>query len=277
VVSGGVVVSAKPDVSVLMSTLTVDAWLTEAVESVLDQGDVDLEVILVLDGAKAEDEPAWMRDRRVRMIALRHRSGLANALSIASGHARGRFLARMDADDVSVPGRLSKTQQYLESSADVAVVGTSAELIDPEGRVVGELSSSAGDDVRRALVVKNRLVHSSVVMRRSVYEQVGGYNPRLPQMEDYDLWLRMALLGRVAVLPDLLLRYRVHGSQMSRKAAPRGQYVSEISRGQYKLGRALGAPAIGVIPSVLTWRAAQFARYFGVVKSGYDRAAGRGS
>ncbi|MGY1696304.1 glycosyltransferase [Geodermatophilus sp. SYSU D00814] len=256
----------------LMSTLTVDAWLTEAVDSVLLQQDVDLELILVLDGARAEGRATWMQDRRVRIISLPHRRGLANALSIAASGAHGRFLARMDSDDVSAPDRLSRTQEYLDSGADAAVVGTGAYLIDSDGRRIGELRSSAGDDVRRALVSRNRLVHSSVMMRRSAYEQVGGYNRRLVQMEDYDLWLRLGLVGRVAVLRDRLLSYRVHASQMSRGAGPRGEHVSQVSRGQYRLGRKLSLPTISVASSVLTWRAAQYARYLGVVRAGYDRA-----
>ncbi len=264
-----------PDISVLMSTVTVDEWLADAVESVLDQRDVSSEVIVVLDGAAVDDRPTWMRDPRVRTIALPKRSGLSNALCVAAGEAEGEFLARMDADDISLPGRLARTQHYLEADSDVCVVGTAADLIDRTGRIVGEMRPRSGDDVRRALVARNQLMHPSVTMRRSVYVAVGGYDPTLRQMEDYDLWLRMALVGRVAVLPDKLLQYRVHATQMSRSAAPYGSHVRSVSRGQYRLGRALGMSVPAVASSVLLWRAAQFARHTGLRRAGYDKAAVR--
>lgn len=262
-----------PEISVLMSTVTVDPWLTEAAQSILDQRDVDIELVLVLDGAEAETEPAWMRDGRVRIIQHARRTGLANALDVAAQASRGAYLARMDADDISAADRLWKSQQYLESNADVAVVGTSASLIDGGGRVIGESGTEAADDVRHALVLKNQLVHSSVMMRRDAYECAGGYNSRLLQMEDYDLWLRMATVGRVANLPDKLLLYRLHAQQMSRRAMPYGPHVRAISRGQYQLGRKLGMRQGRIGVAILAWRAAQFARYYGLTRPGYDAAA----
>ncbi|MGY1802944.1 glycosyltransferase [Blastococcus sp. SYSU D00922] len=264
---------AVPDVSVLMSTISVDRWLTEAAESILDQQDVDLELILVLDGARAEGQPAWIRDRRVKILVNPHRTGLSNALKAAAVAGKGQYFARMDADDVSAPARLSTLQNYLESNADASVVGTAASLIDSSGRVVGESLAPATHDARRALVVKNRLVHPSVMIRRSAYEKVGGYRRDLRQMEDYDLWLRMAMVGRVAVLPERLLLYRVHANQMSRGAAPHGAHVAAISRGQYRLGRALGMSVASVSAAIVRWRLAQYARYYGILEPGYDKAA----
>lgn len=269
-------VEGMTEISVLMSTLTVDRWLLDAIDSILQQDDVDFEVVLVLDGATIDEEPAWMQDRRVQVIPLPRRTGLASALGVAAQHATGEFYARMDADDISLPGRLSTSQEYLRSHPEVCALGTAVRLIDADSRVVGSFSPTAGDDVRGALVTKNQIVHPSVMMRRSAFKQVGGYDPKLRRVEDYDLWLRMAMVGPVAVLPDECLLYRVHPLQSSREIRPYGPDVAAISRGQYRLARALGMSVAHASCSVLVWRAAQFARSAGVTMSGHDRAALRG-
>ena len=263
------------DVAVVLSTISVDEWLHEAIKSVLSERSVRIELIIVLDGLPAEQASGvartWSLDDRVTCVPLQQRGGLAAALREGIASSSAPLIARLDADDVSLPGRFDRQKRYLDANPTAVVVGSGAYLIDETGREVGFNAPEFGPDVRRRLVRRNQIMHPSVMFRRSTYEMTSGYNARLTRMQDYDLWLRMALHGPIAVLDERLIRYRVHPSQASRSAKPTGDHVSAIVRGQRELASMLGTPTAIALVESNVWRAAQHLRYWGVVRPGYDR------
>lgn len=166
--------------------------------------------------------------------------------------------ARLDSDDLALPGRLAAQRAYLEENPDVVLVGTMADRIDSRGTVLGPFATRPGDRIRARLLDSNPLIHSSVMFRRSAYESAGGYDPKLRHMEDYDLWLRMARFGEATVLPDVLVAYRIHDRQITKNVAILGAPLAAATRWQLALGATLGIRALGVHRRRARWWVIQY-------------------
>jgi len=249
------------EVSVLIGTAKVDNWLDQAVWSVLQQSDVDLQVVVVHDGVLPNPLKPWTTDPRVEIIYQNERLGLAAALNSGLALARHELIARLDADDLCLPGRLASQAKKVNDQPDLVVVGGGAKYIDRLGHVIGTSRLAASEDVRRSLLVRNQLIHSSVMYRRSVLVGSGGYDVTLNQMEDYELWMRLAHFGRVARMPDLLVSYRRHDNQISNTANPREAHVAKILAARRALAKMLGVAPTFQMMRDAAWVAAQYHRH----------------
>ena len=220
-----------PAVSVLMAVFDGAAWIGAAVESVLGQTLGDLEVIVIDDGSTdaTADVLASFRDPRVR-IEQRARAGLTRSLNRALELARAPLLARLDADDVALPERLALQRRFLETHPEVGLLGTGAREVDPSGREVGIVRPPVDDEaIRRQLIRANPFVHSSVLMRRTVLDRVGRYDPSFPVAQDYELWMRLARVTRLANLPEpLVIRRLTPGRVTSVRDADRLQAEARV-------------------------------------------------
>ncbi|MGX5695902.1 glycosyltransferase [Agromyces soli] len=259
------------EVSVIIPTNRIDRWLDDAIESVLASRDVDATLILVLDGIRIDDSRRWTHDPRVRIIALPENVGQTTAMNIGVRASGTPYVARLDSDDLVVPDRLAVQADYLDQHPDCVAVGSAVTRIDENSHVTGEVTLPTGDDVRSTLLLSNTVAHSALLFRRTVFDQVDGYDEQLRQMEDYDLILRMAQLGPIANLPQPLIRYRVHSGQTSRGATPRGVHIAAVSRGRLDLARAIGASTTTTLAKLIAWRGLQFLRYHRFVKPGHER------
>jgi glycosyltransferase involved in cell wall biosynthesis len=206
-----------PAVSVLMSVHDGAPWVADAVASVLGQTDGDLELIVIDDGS-TDATPARLAavtDPRLR-VQRQDRTGLTRALNRALGLARGGLIARLDADDWALPERLARQRAFLAAHPDVGLLGTAAREVDAAGAPVREVRPPAGDAaLRRALIRANPFVHSSVMVRREVLAHAGGYDERLAVAQDYDLWMRLARLTRLANLDEVLVVRRLGPARVS--------------------------------------------------------------
>jgi glycosyltransferase involved in cell wall biosynthesis len=203
---------SAPAASVLLPVHDGERFLREALDSVLGQTLGAVEVIVVDDGSTdgTSEVLAEHPDPRLRVVQREH-EGLVAALGAAVGEATSPFLARMDADDVSLPERLERQVGFLEANPSVGVVGCGVEVVDEAGRTEGTIALPPGDlDLRRRLLLRNPFTHGSVVIRRSAFEQAGGYRPDYGANEDYDLWRRLARGWELAAVPEILYRYRRH-------------------------------------------------------------------
>jgi glycosyltransferase involved in cell wall biosynthesis len=206
-----------PAVSVLMGVWNGAPRVREAIESVLGQTLGDLELVVVDDGST--DATASILDSfddaRVR-VTRQPRGGLTSALRSALGLARAPLVARLDADDVALPERLERQRDFLERHPEVGLLGTAAREVDATGREVGVARPPTEDAaLRGALIRHNPFVHSSMMMRRSALEQAGGYDPSFPVAQDYDLWMRMSRVTRMANLPEALVIRRLLPGRIS--------------------------------------------------------------
>ena len=212
-------VGSRPAVSVVMPVFNSGDTLAAAIESIRAQAFINWELLVLDDGSSDQSleiaESAASVDDRVKSIPLNH-SGLINTLNHGLELAAAELVARMDADDISLPLRLEKQVAFLRDYPQVAVVGGAAELFHNHGEIQQLIRHpTEPSDVAAAMEKNSSLVHPSVMIRREVVLSLGGYRKPFLAAEDYDLWLRIMGGYQIANLPDVILRYRIGGSQES--------------------------------------------------------------
>ncbi len=194
-------------------------FLSEAVESILEQTFEDLELIVVDDGSTdgtAELLDNYRQSDSRVLIHRRHHRGLVASLNEGCSLARGRYVAIMHADDVAFTERLERQVEYLAAHAHLAVLGTGHTLIDADGVHQGEASyPTTTDEIARRLVSKNCIAHPTVMFRKATIDRVGTYRAAFFPCEDYDLWLRVSETFPLANLQEALLAYRLHEGNVS--------------------------------------------------------------
>jgi glycosyltransferase involved in cell wall biosynthesis len=215
-----------PPISVLLPCHNAAATVDETLASLVEQTEPDMEIVAVDDGstdATVSRLVEWReRDPRIRIVQRQH-EGVVAALTAAASLARGTFLARMDADDVSAPRRMERQRAYLERHTEVAACGTLVRYF-PRSSVRGGArryerwinSVVTPDQMERDLFVECPIPHPSLVVRRSAFEEVRGYRDA-GWPEDYDLLLRLWQAGHVfGKVPEVLLHWREDPHRLSR-------------------------------------------------------------
>ena len=230
--------NAMPAVTVLMPVYNAAAHLCEAVDSILSQTFADFELLVIDDGST--DETAALlqryRDPRIRLQRNAENRGLVATLNGALALARGRYVARMDADDVSLPSRLQEQWAYLEAHPEVDGVSAGYETVDAQGRRLrvdyGLLRPVGPTLLRWSLHFGSFFCHPACMLRREVFTSTGGYDPDFAHAEDYELWLRATTRFRLDNLPRVLLRLRVHRENVSEthRAAQKRNASRALSR-----------------------------------------------
>lgn len=210
---------SSPTVSVVMSVFNGQAFLAEAIESILNQAFRDFEFLIVDDGS-TDATPEILstytkQDRRIRIV--RHENkGRAVSLNIGIGLSKSLYVARMDADDISLPNRLKEQFEFMERHPAVGLLSGSYERINAEGRLLDTVRLLPTDEeIKLAMLVNNPMCHPAAMMRRDVAIACGGYRKAFLDADDYDLWLRMSELSQLANLEQPILQYRVHSKQVS--------------------------------------------------------------
>lgn len=210
---------ASPSVTVLMAVCNSSAYLREAIDSVLVQTFFSFEFLIVDDGST---DSTWAiiqtyTDPRIRTIRLDANVGLVAALNVGLENARASLIARMDGDDVCEPARLERQFAFMRDHDEVVACGCACTTINGRGEEIGVLEYPEDDsDLRAALLDYNPICHPSVMFRAGAVAGIGGYRDLGGRYaQDYDLFLRLSEVGRLANLPDKLLRYRYHSDQVT--------------------------------------------------------------
>jgi len=209
-----------PRVSVVMGVNRADPFLRSAVDSILKQTFTDFEFLIVIDAKcpalGSEILDVCGHDPRVRTLEAPSLGGLAYALNMGIGEARGEFVARMDGDDISRLDRLEEQVRYLEQNQDVAVVGCRAQLIDEESAKVTRSYPyfRSNEEIRKVLPFRNPLLHPALTFRKSALLAVGGYKYGHTS-EDHEMFIRMARNPKIKFhnLDKELYEYRRHNAQ----------------------------------------------------------------
>ncbi len=202
-----------------MAVYNGERFLREAVESVLGQTLMDIELIVIDDGstdATAEilDEYA-AADLRV-VVETRANAGRAAARNRGFELARGPLVAVLDADDIALPERLEVQRMFLEAHRRVGGVGGAVAFVDEEGRTFAEWRYPlSNDEISRAFESGTPLAHSAAMIRAAAFDAAGGYRSVFAVSEDLDLWLRLSGVQELANVPELVLSYRFHSDQAS--------------------------------------------------------------
>jgi glycosyltransferase involved in cell wall biosynthesis len=213
----------NPKISVLMSVHNGEAFLKEAIGSILNQSFTDFEFILIndssTDSSKQIIESSY--DPRIVLINNETNLGLTKSLNIGLSKASGMYIARMDADDVSSPDRFQKQYDYMEANPNTWVVGSSINIMNDEGYVVKKNEyPESFEEILGTVFFKNPIVHSTAFFRREEILKIGGYNNDYKKSQDYELWLRIIKnKGVLANLPEALVNFRVHSSSITQSSA----------------------------------------------------------
>ena len=202
-----------PLVTVLMPVFNCEAYVGEAIESILNQSFRDFEFIVINDGSTDRSGDILARyermDERVKVYHQENR-GIISSLNRGCDLARGRYIARMDADDISLAERLAKQVRYMEAHPEIGVLGTWIEYVDENGSSQGNWCMPTMPAlIDWSLFFGSCLAHPSVMMRREVVERLGFYHQVVLQAEDYDLWVRASVVTKLANVPEILLRRRL--------------------------------------------------------------------
>ncbi len=226
--------TSAPAVSLIMAVRDGQRWLSEAINSILDQTFSDFELLIIDDGSVDGTHDILVqyraKDARVRVIRQESR-GLVDALNRGLALAAAPLTARLDADDVALPQRLQRQVEYFQAHPSVALLGAWAQEIDEESRTQRRhRRPPSGPTLRAMLAQRNPFIHSSVMFRTAVARDLGGYRPAFAAAEDYDLWLRMSEIAGIEILPEVLVQYRLHRGSVTETTALRQIFSARLAR-----------------------------------------------
>lgn len=227
---------AVPKVSVLMAVYNAERYLAAALESILGQTFTDFEFIVVDDGSNDESARILAKygaaDRRLRIIPNEANSGLAYSLNKGIDFARGAYIARMDADDISLPTRLAAQVAFLDAHPDCCLCGGALMTFSTEGAGVLWQPPLAHDDILSSMIFESVIYHPTVMMRGETLNRYGlRYAENFRVAQDYELWIRLAEVGKLANLPEVLLHYRLHvGSASSHHGQEQIKAANHVRR-----------------------------------------------
>jgi glycosyltransferase involved in cell wall biosynthesis len=210
-------------ISVLMPAHNASRFLPEAIESVLVQTHRDFEFLIIDDGSTDDTlriaRSFAMRDNRIRIIDHEN-IGMGASLNHAMREAKGKWIARIDADDRMVPNRLERQLIFLQDHPNLAVASSLVHYIDETGSIIGQNASRFTTREGVAEAVVNHwpigFHHPAAIFRKDIIEKIGGYRPQFWPADDMDLWNRVVEAEyEVLVQPEYLTKYRIHGSSVT--------------------------------------------------------------
>lgn len=218
-----------PRVSVVMPSFQHEQFVGDSIGSVLSQSFSDLELIVVDDGSVDNSRAviSGISDSRLKPVFLEQNLGASEATNIGIRRAAGEFVAICNSDDVWEPNKLLAQIQFLDEHSNVSAVFSDVKWIDQTGVQISAESLPSFSDIfsqrnrsrfawQRMLVENgNCLCHPSVLVRKSVYDEVGLYNNYLRQLPDYEMWLRVLQKFDIHVMKDRLIQFRIHTGNTS--------------------------------------------------------------
>jgi glycosyltransferase involved in cell wall biosynthesis len=233
---------SKPLVSVLMIAYNAENFISEAIESILNQTFSDFEFI-ILDDHSTDNSYEVIneyakKDNRILVLHNEKNLGIAESRTKCIKYAKGKYIAIADADDISFPTRFEKQLEYLEKHKDCGVVGSFIELFNSEtGKIIG-FRKYHEDDVRlrKRIFIYSPIAQPASMIRKEVFDDIGFYNPEYPPVEDLDIWFRLGTKYKFANIPEVLIKYRVHQNSATIKNMHRVKKLTLQIRQKYKNG-----------------------------------------
>jgi len=200
--------------SVVMSVHNNASTLKQAIDSLLHQTFKNFQLIILNDASTDESTTILTKsaldDKRIKIITNKAQLGLTKSLNKALKQVKTKYIARMDADDISLPRRLEKQLDFLEKHSDIMFIGTAAYLINDQEKQIGLKRFPSDNKTLRHLILRYcPFIHPTWMFRRSILREIGDYNENFPFAQDYEFVLRLMSKYQVANLPQPLLRYRV--------------------------------------------------------------------
>lgn len=210
-------ISNHPRITVLMPVYNCELYIKEAIDSILNQTFSDFEFIIIDDASTDETLPIIRSydDNRIKLIEKPLNTGYTNSLNYGLSIAKGEYIARMDGDDISFPERFEKQINFLDKNLDVVVCGSFFKIIETD-KIYAVCENH--EEIKLAMLQECPIGHPTVMMRKEIFQKYDLiYDVSKEPAEDYDLWTRLSVLGKLHNLQEVLLNYRMHNSQVSKK------------------------------------------------------------
>ena len=237
-----------PQLSVIIPCYNGELFISQAIQSVLDQTYQDFEIVITNDGSTdgSLNRIETFDDSRIRLYSFDRNRGVAAATNNCVRHARGKYVAILDADNVFLPSKLAAQVEFLEDHPEIGAVFSWVELIDDnaeklEGtphlyQTLFEQPNRTRQEWLNYFFYRNNcLCHPSAMIRKECYDAVGYYDTRLSQLLDFDLWIRLCAQYEIFILPERLLKFRIHDDDSNLS----GQNLSSQSRHDWQASQVL--------------------------------------
>lgn len=213
-----------PLVSVLMPAYNAEKYIIEAIESILKQSFTDFELIIINDCSQDSTSQLLtnyaLKDSRIVIINNDRNLGVSDSLNKGLEIAQGKYIARMDADDIADKKRFEVQVAYMDAHPDTVLCGSSIEFINESGKALGYRNYPTGNDVlKKQLPISNPFAHPTVLINRSLLNNFKlKYSKDYPRCEDYHLWFQIAQFGKFHNCSEPLLKYRLNPSALKSTA-----------------------------------------------------------
>ncbi|MFH7004525.1 glycosyltransferase family 2 protein [Flavobacterium bizetiae] len=214
-------INKMPLVTVILPCYNAALYVEEAVRSIMYQTYSNLEILLIddcsTDGTSAILLSLEKEDKRIRIIRNEQNLRLVKTLNKGIDEAKGEFIARMDADDISLPERIEKQVEFMLLHPEVDLCGTNYSIIDGRGNKIQDSVTIplTSKEIAVALLFTCPIGHPTVLFKKEKIQSIGKYDEQMINIEDYELWLRVSSSGLIVNLPESLLKYRWHGENIS--------------------------------------------------------------
>jgi glycosyltransferase involved in cell wall biosynthesis len=210
----------QPLVSVILPVYNAERFTRPAIESILNQTYQNLELIIVndcsIDSSLEILNEYAQRDKRVNVESNALNLKLSKTLNRAIALSKGKYLARMDADDISLPTRIEKQVKALEENPDVVIIGCNMGIIDEYDKRIGYRKYYSTDqEIRKRMFYFSPFSHPAIMIRKEALDKVGDYNHDYNPAEDYELYFRLGTVGKFMNLSEELFVYRIVGNSMT--------------------------------------------------------------
>lgn len=196
-----------------MPVFNGEKFLKEAIDSILKQTFIDFEFIIVNDGSTDNTRNIIQNynDHRIKLLNNKSNLGISRAANIGIKASCGIYIARQDADDISMPERLEKEVSFLDQNKNVGLVGTYYFVINENGKILNTIKClTKSIELRVKLLEGNQFCHGTIMFRRECIDKIGAYREEFKLAEDYDLYLRIAERYDMANIPEPLYKWRIN-------------------------------------------------------------------
>lgn len=207
-----------PLISVILPVYNAEEYIYESIQSILNQSYNTFEVIIINDGStdSTEEIIKSFNDNRIRYYKNEKNLRLISSLNFGLQLVRGEYIARIDSDDIALPNRFEKQVEFLENNLDYGLIGCFAQEFGDSNNVIKYVVDD--EDIRYAFLTHNPFIHSSVMFRSSIIKKYNlQYDKQWIHVEDYDFWIQLLNYTKGKNIPEILIKYRVHNSQISFK------------------------------------------------------------
>jgi glycosyltransferase involved in cell wall biosynthesis len=230
----------KLEVSVLMPAYNAGEYIYESITSVLNQTYHDFELVIINDGSTDNtlDVIRSFSDRRIILITYEENKGIAAALNVGLQLAKGAYIARFDADDICFPNRIQQQVNFLNYHPDYVIVGSDAEYIVANGDPLFSFQclGHSHEEIMKSFYFYCPFIHSSVMYRKEAVIKAGGYSLHAHSFEDYLLWTQLVEAGKLANIPEALIKVRFNPSSVTIDEKWRGENFRKLKRSIIKRG-----------------------------------------